>query len=317
MRQIFHMCIASHEEVMFRSDEDLVRGFNCFAVACLKTESTALSDGFLPSHCHFGAQSECPEQIIRKMRYSYTRFFNEKYRRKGHIGETVPFIMPMEGIRHITAGLSYINRQALHHGICETPFEYRHCSANAFFRSRLGKWELPESIPARNRSRFLPDRVRLPDKYRMTESGLLLREDIIDTNYVEEIFITPRNFLYYMNRLSDEKWQREQIEETAGGAPVTLEMVESVVKDIPVAEMLSSERGRVNRNLHTDITLCSLIDNKIVPEYFGGLDERTVYDVPLRARQQIGNSLLSRNGRWRPGTLHIASVNQLRRCLVI
>lgn len=37
MRKTFHLCISSHDEVMFRCREDYIKGFNCFAEAILDT----------------------------------------------------------------------------------------------------------------------------------------------------------------------------------------------------------------------------------------------------------------------------------------
>ena len=314
MRQIFHTCLASHGEVMFRSEEDLARGFNCFAVACLETDSTAMSDGFLPSHFHTGVRTECVDELLSRQRYSYTRYFNNKYHRKGGLGEKKPFILPLEGIRHTLAGLSYINRQALHRGICETPFAYRHCSANAFFRKQLGKWELPELLGPKTRWRFVSETSRLPESYRMTASGALLREDVIDVNYVEELYVTPRNFLYYMNRVSDGKWMQGQLDESKEKPAISLENVEDGVEDTSVPMMLAMEKGRVNNWLHTDMSLCDYIDNQLVPKHFDGLSEKTIYDIPIGTRREIGNKLAH---TMMVGTQRISSFNQIRRCLVI
>ena len=43
MKSVYHFCFSS-DEVMFRSDEDYVRAFNCYALALLKTESLSLAD---------------------------------------------------------------------------------------------------------------------------------------------------------------------------------------------------------------------------------------------------------------------------------
>lgn len=45
MRKTVHLCLSSHDEVLFRNEADLIAGFNCFAVATLTTESRALAEG--------------------------------------------------------------------------------------------------------------------------------------------------------------------------------------------------------------------------------------------------------------------------------
>ena len=52
MRKTYHLCLSSHEEVMFRSEADLCRGFNALALAILETDSRLLAEGFLTTHFH-------------------------------------------------------------------------------------------------------------------------------------------------------------------------------------------------------------------------------------------------------------------------
>ena len=45
MRKTCHLCLSSHDEVMYRSEADLIIGFNCLAIAVLETESRIPSVG--------------------------------------------------------------------------------------------------------------------------------------------------------------------------------------------------------------------------------------------------------------------------------
>jgi hypothetical protein len=44
----------------------------------------------------------------------------------------------------------------------------------------------------------------------MNEDGMFLRESFMEIPQLELLFVTPRGFLYQMNRISDEIWQKEQ-----------------------------------------------------------------------------------------------------------
>lgn len=306
MRSTYHICLASHDEVLHRSVEDYIFDVNCFAVAVHRTESRALADSFMSTHTHSCLQTDDVSTVIRIRRNAYTRYFNAKYKRKGRLGEPKCFITELEGIRRIVTAVSYVNRNPLHHGLTSTPFGYRFCSANAIFRKELGKEESVQAKRQAIRHRFLPRNCSLPNSFRIDESGMILQEDIIDVRYVEELYATPRAYLYMMNRYSDEKWLKEQLDEDPMRPAVTLRMIEKAIEDESVERMQSNERGWVNYNSITDLQICSIIDNDYVPRCC----KTSVYDLTEKEKNDIGNKLWKLYGRK-------TSEKQIRRCLLI
>ncbi len=294
MRKTVHLCLSSHDEVMFRSEADLTRGFNCFAVAVLVTETRALAEGFLTTHHHSLVQTDDPKEVMFRSRNAYSRYFNTKYKRKGRLGEKRGFLLEIEGHYHTLAALNYVNRQGLHHGLAATPFDYPHNSANAFFRKQLGKKAAVSLLPATFRNRFLPSNVFVPVKYRMDETGLLLREDILDTSYVEELYVSPRNFLFQMNRISEEERDIEMQKKENDTQPITLDLLETGVPDYESRFTHIAEQGKVNYNRMTDLELCRLIDEKILPSLFKNPDEATIYALSFTKRAQLYERLWQR-----------------------
>ena len=306
MRNTYHICLASHEEVLHRSVEDYIYDVNCFAVAVHRTESRALADAFMSTHDHSCVQTDDVKQVSFIRKNAYTRYFNAKYERKGRLGEQDYFITELEGVRRIVAAVSYVNRNPLHHGLTSTPFGYKYCSANAVFRKELGKEAVEPATNQQIRHRFLPRNCSLPDTFHIDESGMILQEDIIDVRYVEELYVTPHSYLYMMNRFSDEKWMKEQLEEDPLRPAVTLEMIEQASLDDPVDQMKSNEHGRVNLSSISDLELCGMIDNDYVPR----LRKRSVYHLTAGEKADIGNKLWSQYRRN-------ASEKQIRRCLIL
>ncbi len=306
MRNTYHICLASHDEVLHRSVEDYIYDVNCFAVAVHRTETRALADSFMSTHNHSCVQTDDVSTLTRIRRNAYTRYFNAKYERTGRLGEPKCFITELEGIRRIVTAVSYVNRNPLHHGLTSTPFGYRFCSANAVFRKELGKEESAQAKRQAIRHRFLPRNCSLPDSFRIDESGMILQEDIIDVRYVEELFTTPRAYLYMMNRYSDEKWLKEQLDEDPSRPAVTLDMIEKAIQNETVERMQSNERGWVNYSSMTDLQVCGIIDNDYVPR----CRKSSVYHLTDRERADIGNELWKFYGRK-------TSEKQIRRCLLI
>lgn len=320
MRKTYHLCISSHDEVMFRCREDYIRGFNCFAEAILETESRALADGEMSTHAHFGVQTDNHKYLMYRSRYAYSRYFNNKYFRKGRLGERAYFSLEINGLRHLTACVSYIFRQGLHHGLSETPFGYEHSSVNTVFQKQLGKSPTTDLISEKSRYKFLNGNVGDYSGYRMNSSGLLLREDIIDTAYVEEIYLTPKNFLFNMTRISDDKWVTEQKEEDPSGAPVTLEIIEKGVPDYDIGQLKANERGKVDYYPIRDFELCSIIDEQYVPKYFKESEDQSIYLLPESKRADIANAIwkATKSNRYQsPNSNGRLTVQQVRRCLAL
>ena len=252
MKKIYHLCLSSHDEVLFRSEADLIRGFNSLALASLTTDSNLLADGLLTTHLHQLVQTDSPLETIFRMRYSYARYFNTKYKRKGKLGERKPYCLEVEGYHHTLAALNYVNRQGLHHGLSPSPFGYPYCSSNAFFRKLLGKEIDKPLLPTIQRYKYLPEGVSLPERYRMDNSGLLLREDIIDTALVETYYVSSRNYLFQMNKIGDEISRKEQQEERSSSPVITLELIEKGVPDMDIEQLLRNESGKHNYVLYTE-----------------------------------------------------------------
>ncbi|MBQ0045027.1 MAG: hypothetical protein KBT05_08400 [Bacteroidales bacterium] len=319
MRKTVHLCLASHDEVLFRSDEDLIRGFNSFAVACRLTETRALADGLMSDHVHFVVATDDTDELTRQLRYDYTRYFNRKYGRDGRLGDKKFYITEIVGTRHLLAAISYVNRQALHHGLCSTPFGYRHCSANVIFAEELGKAPAADLLSLRSYYNYIPrDKIDLMKGCRMSSDGQLLREDVIDVKYVQELYMTARNFLFYMNRITNDDWKREQGTDTDAGPMVSIDTIEQHVTPDEIREMLVNENGRVDRKWMTDMELCALIDKVYLPRLYPGRE--SIYQLSDRERTNLGNRLLVDCKRQ---TYLVKVLNkyftreQLCRCLVI
>lgn len=290
MRKTYHCCITSHDEVMFRDEEDFIHGFNCYAAAVLETESRHLADGFMSSHVHFGLQTDGYAEVIGRYRYSYSRYFNSKYGRRGRLSLKDYLHLELDGLYHIQTCLSYIMRQGLHHGITPTPFGYPHCSVNVVFQKELGKSAPATLLPDCGRYKYLPSGAVVPNEYRMDSSGLLLREDIVDVKYVEEVYVSPRNFLYQMNRISDDRWEQEQREEKSGSPVITLDVIEGTDSPEDIKRMKVNELGRVDRRQMTDMELCSLIDKRYLP--LAGKRSRpphSIYELTRASRNDLAN----------------------------
>ena len=303
MKKTYHLCLSAGEEVLFRDLEDYNRGFNCFAIALYKTVSSGLVELFMSTHSHQLVQTEAPTDLMYFFRMSYSMYFNRKYHRSGKLGEKNHFTMEVVGYHHILAASSYVLRNALHHGISPIPYAYPHCSANAIFMKEMGKSPCQRLIDPRHYRRFIGKNAEYPASYKMNESGVFLRESVLDIPQVENLFVTPRAFNWYMSRKSSEEWEAEQGKDKNGKAPINIATIESGVITESTEKMLIYENGKTDYRRPSDIDICTEIDRNILPKY----GKTSVYMLTRQEKQQIAEHLY-RN-------LHIGE-RQIRRCLV-
>ncbi len=157
----------------------------------------------------------------------------------------------------------------------------------------------------------------------MSSEGLLLREDVLDVPFVEQLYTSPRNYLFQMNKITEDGDTARQRDENST-PPVTLETIENGVPGFALKEYRASEYGKVNRSLMTDLELCSYIDNVIVPRYLKDGQAASVYLIPEHKRAEICESLWheSQQARWRSDLKSIFSSKyitraQLCRCFCV
>ena len=304
MKKTYHLCLSAGDEIMFRDLEDYYRGFNCFAIALYKTNSAGLVESFMSTHMHLLVQTDSPKDFMMCFRLLYTTYFNKKYGRSGKLGERLHFTMEVVGYHHLLAAMSYILRNALHHGVAPIPYAYPHCSANAIFMREMGKRPEENLLPQKSYYRYLGRMAEYPDSYKMSEKGVFLRESVLDIPQVENLFVTPRMFNYYMSRKSSEEWEQEQSKDQNHSPLINIQSIETGVNTDPIEKLLLFENGKADYRKLSDIDLCTEIDRNILRKY----EKASVYQLSSEEKKQIANHLYN--------TLHLNTA-QIRRCLAM
>jgi hypothetical protein len=303
MKKTYHLCLSAGEEIMFRDLEDYTRGFNCFALALYKSNSTGLVESFMSNHFHLMIQTEDPKEFMYNMRQPYSKYFNRKYCRTGRLGEKHHFQLEINGLHHHLAAMSYTLRNALHHGIVPIPYAYPHSSVNAIFRKEMGKTSEEILLPQKSYYRYIGRRAEYPSSYKMNKNGLFLRESVLDLAQVENMFVTPRSFDYYMGRKTNEDWEKEQSKDNLQIPPLRLEDIEAGSRMQTLETMIINENGKGNYRKMSDIDLCTEIDRFILPEF----EKDSIYLLSNHEKRKIAELLYRK--------YHI-NETQIRRCLV-
>lgn len=299
MKRTHHLCWSGGDELLFRTKEDYIHGIICLCIAAHEADMLLLAYCFMSNHVHICIRGSDHHKFIKAFRYSYTRYFNYKYHRRGRLGERKFFKLEIHGLSHLLTVIAYILRNPLHHGICKTPFEYEYSSVSAAFAKELGFMLAPSGkLPYCQ----LPSRHKLPPHVVISHNGTPLASSIIDIADIEHQFSTARTYLYYMNRLSGEAWEKEQETDKNNMPPIRLTDIESGIKGIDMRQLLSNENGKTRSRQLDDISLCCLIDEVISNLY----KRETPYTLSDKKLNRVADILRNRH--------HIPK-EQLSRCL--
>jgi hypothetical protein len=287
MLKTWHVSFSAGEEVLCRDEDDFNYLFNCIAIAIAKNDASLLADSEMATHFHKCLRAENPLHVFHDVRYAYSRYFNRKYHRKGRLGEPRPFVIELDGLYHTLAALTYVIRNALHHGVCPTPFGYPYNSSRCIFAEELGFAREMGPLSGKNVCRLMPAHVKCPSGYRMTKSGLIVRESVIDVADVEHLYGTPRSYLYHMNRLSGEEWSREQMNDSNGLPPVTLEVIEKGMHSRSEHELRNNEFGRADYKAWSYAQVCAMIQEEIQRRF----SKDSVYKLTVKEANETANWL--------------------------
>ena len=277
---------------------------NLLALRGYAMETEVECEADMSTHVHMNVLTAQPSRFAGQVRMSYTKWFNTKYGRRGRFGEKYTFISKVDGFYHQLVVFNYILRNGLHHCAAATSFGYPYCSVREQFADDLGmEHEVAANWTRDEIASFLPRFSEFPDEYQMTAQGVFLRRSFMEIRKVEQYYVTPRNYLYQMNRLTDESWAKEQQQDQTG-PPITLRDVEQVDENT-IAQLLKNESGRnFKHGRMQDLDVCHLIDHDILPGY----GVQSVYQLTATQKQRIFHQLSN--------DFHLPEL-QIRRCLVI
>lgn len=301
MKKVYHFCLSAGDSgVLCRTEEDYRYLINCLGLAGYVTQSLLLAYCVMSNHVHCCLRTDDVVGFIKRWRYTYTRYFNERYKRKGRLGQD-PYIVELNGLYHILTAIAYVLRNPMHHGVSATPFGYKYSSVNAIFRKEMGR-DFIAHLPEKSMYAYLPHSVAIPDGYKMDVMGMFLPECLIDVEDVEHMFSTARSYLYYMNRLSGKKWEDEQLAD--GTAPITIDKIEQGSGLSDFKAMLNNEFGRADYNAMSDMRLCEIIDK----DYILSFDVASVYMLDVCTRRKLAKQIVCK---------YYISLTQACRCLGI
>ena len=266
--KIYHLCYTSHGEVLCRKYLDYCMLFNCIAQATIGTDAQLLAYAIMSTHVHLIVITEHPAAYIQRIRSSYTQMFNRRYRRKGTLGEPSFYFVELIGRRHVTAAISYVLRNPVHHELTSNPYDYEFSSIGLYFRKETRR---PEGTRPKKAAKPFVAIIRRDNRQRLPEglifddeTGQIEPSQLVNSAVVEGFFGSYAAFDYGLQRRDYQVWETEQLQDRDG------------------------------------MDVCALVDEKYVPGYgkksYAQLtdSEKVAIADSIRRQYGVGKAVLSR-----------------------
>lgn len=307
MKELFHICLTAHSEVLLRNIDDVRLLTNNSALSAYRCATDMLTDSFMSTHLHEMVMTDSPAAFAKRQAQSITKAFNHKYGRTGPLFGPPPFILRIQGPKHTQMAFNYSLRQGMHHGQSETPFSYPWSTCNYLFTGERGVNEECPAYSSRSELReFFSKNSDFPDEWQADRNGILLRKSFEQLKIVENWYGSARSYLFSMIRRTSEEWLAEQQKDDTKEPAITLDLLETGYSSEEVSHMLENEGNSkyVHRGM-SDMEVCEIIDN----ECLGRFGADTVYALSQDQKDRIAKELNC--------DLGIHSMPQISRCLVM
>lgn len=287
---LYHLCLAEHDEVLFRADSDYVYFLNIVATEAEKQGVAVRAFACMSDHVHLAVFTCDAEQFLLRIKQRYTMYFNKKYQRSGTLFNDT-FISFVSGHNHEKFLYSYIIRNPKHHDVATSPMAYPYASGRYYFPEGLGRDE-QLWMPSRSFKALVSRRESGDVPWDVLPNGLYNPAQWLDVQNVESCYGVFKEYLFIVAiKKSGADWLKEQKEDEKyfgfeKCADVTLQTVEP--KNISSEEkMLLNEKKEYVRPKYTDLDLCRVIDGELVPRY----GKQTYAQLTKTEKIEIANTL--------------------------
>lgn len=277
MKGLYHLCYTSHSEVICRNNNDYERLVCRLAQTSISTASQILAYAVMSTHVHLIILTDSPSDFLKRLRHSYTTSFNHKYFRKGTLGEKNYYGIRLKGIEHITAAISYVLRNPVHHNVATNPFSYPYSTANLYFRSDMEKIVNEVTYGNTVSKRIGIDRKNWNNSECLYRKAACLKGIVsfldtggvdplsfVEVGMVENYFGTYNAYQYNLHRRDYQDWKRAQLESDSDESPITIARIEPWMNQKQVADFEKKPSRWHKEEQISDIELCSEIDKEIL-----------------------------------------------------
>ncbi len=162
----------------------------------------------MSNHVHFILRGDADNCIrfIREYKRHRSLQLAAKYEDKHNIAGSEVGIKAVDNEDYIKHLIAYVLRNPLAAGLSVLPTGYRWSSGNLYFSENAfthGSFRKVGELSLARQRRLLKTRVHLPEGYLVDNEGMIFPGSYVDYRAVEKMYISVRQFLYYLSSNND------------------------------------------------------------------------------------------------------------------
>ncbi|MFA6676303.1 MAG: hypothetical protein WCS34_01755 [Bacteroidales bacterium] len=221
-KKVFYLTLRGHRGyTMFREISDFKKMINVLLIGADIKNTDLHAYTLLENHYHLMISSYDKSKYETYIRMSYTKYFNNKYGEKGTVGERDFNCVEIKNEEQFLDKLSYILRNAVRHGLCDSALSYTWCSARIYFNDKClidvenkpynkifsvtDNYFVKILKNEEDKKRFLPQGIKLSNKLLMTNTGYILPQSGVKQDLVKSFFKNKKElYEFYMTALPTE-----------------------------------------------------------------------------------------------------------------
>ncbi len=209
MEKIYHVCTHGLAKgLWFIDDEDYAAGMNSVPVCAWIANVSIYCFCLMSNHVHFilrGEKDNCV-RFIREYKRQRSMQLQSKHSDNNVLAGSDIFIGIIDSVDYLKSAIAYVLRNPMAAGLPVLPGEYRWSSAGVYFSEksfrnislkRLG------DLSDNKRRKLLKTKLLLDDDYLLDANGIIFPGSYVDYRAVENIFHSPKRFLYHLSSTND------------------------------------------------------------------------------------------------------------------
>ncbi len=206
---IFHVYTKGLEKKLwFFDEEDYISGMNAVPCCALGADVSILCFCLMSNHVHFilrGDSDNCI-RFIREYKRQRSLQLAAKYKDTHNIAGSEVGIKAVDNEDYIKRLIVYVLRNPMAAGLGVVPTGYRWSSGNLYFSDlafKQGGFRKLGELSLAKQRRILKTRVHLPEEYLIDSAGIIFPGSYVDYRDAEKMYISARQFLYYLSSTND------------------------------------------------------------------------------------------------------------------
>lgn len=271
-----------------REKEDYYKCINCIAISANKSATKILAYTILSNHIHLIIHSQNTPLFTHSFKDSYTKFYNNKYKKKGKIFKKANIETEINTKNEFIIKTNYVLKNPVHHFITRSAFDYPFTSINIYYSDNTAyKTEIKRCPHKLEKQYISAHNLPLTQELFMDINGHIKPESFLHYKELESIYETHRSFIYNMTKLTKDE---EDLIYLEGSKRNIKEIIQTM--DFKVFKL-------------SDIDLCDKIDRIVKHEL---KIKHFQYTIPNTYRLKLAHKLTKSKQ---------TSIEQASRCLAL